>query len=89
MDKKRRFSNIEEKKKLSEQLKNRWKDEEFRKRYSENNCKKVYMMNDDKEVIKIFKSIGEALNFLNLKSHTTLLKAIRNDIKYKGYYWKR
>lgn len=43
-------------------------------------------MNDNKEIIKIFKSIGEALNFLNLKSHTTLLKAIRNDIKYKGYY---
>lgn len=84
-----RFSKKEERDKISIHLKERWKDKEFRKRYSENNCKKVYMLNDNKEIVKTFQSIGKALEYLNLKSHTTLLKSIRTGTKYKNYYWKR
>lgn len=88
---KRRFSREEEKQKLKENLKNRWKSEEFRQKYSEQFNLNVYMIDDNGNIVKTFKHMKFALEYLGVKSHTTLLKSIRSNltIKYKGYYWKR
>ena len=47
------------------------------------------MYDKDMNYIRTFDSLWDALKFLNLKSHTTILKAIKENKLYKGYYWRR
>lgn len=49
--------------------------------------KEVFMYDGNWKLIKKFKHKGEALDFLGLVGHMTLLKSIKNKTKYKGYYW--
>lgn len=51
------------------------------------NGKKVYMYDKEWNLIKVFVSKTEVLNFLNLKGHTGLDKAIKEKSIYKNYYW--
>lgn len=53
------------------------------------NGRAVYMLDDDKNIVKIFVSVKHALEFLGIKGHAGLLKACKESIKYKGYYWKK
>ena len=55
------------------------------------NGKKCYCYLDEEHKIlfKEFNTLDLALNFLNMKGHTGILKAIKNNKKYKGYYWSR
>ena len=53
------------------------------------NSTKVYMYNDKKELIKVFNTVGMALEFLGITSHSALYKACRNGTVYRGYYWKK
>ena len=51
------------------------------------NGKKVYMYDKDFNLIKVFNAKTAALEFLKLKGHTGLDKAIKEKTLYKGYYW--
>lgn len=51
------------------------------------NGKKVYMYDKDYNLIKIFNAKTAVLDFLNMKGHTGLDKAIKNKTLYKGFYW--
>ena len=55
------------------------------------NGKKCYCYLDEEHKIlfKEFNTLDLALNFLNMKGHTGILKDIKNNKKYKGYYWSR
>lgn len=55
------------------------------------NGKKVYMFQDEEHLILIkeFNTVNCALEFLNLKGHTQLNRAIKNNTIYKGYYWSK
>lgn len=53
------------------------------------NGQKVYMMDNNKNIIKEFISVGQALEFLNIKGHSGLNKACRNETKYREYYWSK
>lgn len=46
-----------------------------------------YMYDENHNLIKIFYSQGAALEFLGLKGHTGMNKAIKEKTLYKGYYW--
>lgn len=50
---------------------------------------KIEMLNDEKEIIKTFVSVREVLSFLGIKGHTALGRALKNNTKYKNYYWRR
>lgn len=77
------------KKQISKKSKEMWNKPGHKEKYRINNSRKVYMYSKDMEYIRNFASIYDALDFLGLKSHTTLLKAIRLNKIYKNYYWKR
>ena len=51
------------------------------------NGKPLGMYDDKGRLVRHFACKQEALHFLNLKGHTNLDKALRNNTKYKGYYW--
>lgn len=51
------------------------------------NGKKIYMYDDNMNLIKEFNTVSLALDFLGLKGHSGLYKAIKNKTKYKNYYW--
>ena len=51
------------------------------------NGKKVYMYDQNYNLIKIFNAKTAVLDFLNMKGHTSLDKAIKNKTLYKGFYW--
>lgn len=53
------------------------------------NGKKLIMKNENGEIIKIFNTVTLALEFLKIKGHSALYRAIKNKIKYKGYYWEK
>ena len=55
------------------------------------NGKKVYMFQDEEHLILIkeFNSVNCVLEFLNLKGHEGLYKAIKNNTIYKNYYWSK
>ena len=40
-------------------------------------------------LIKEFNSVSCVLEFLNLKGHKGLYKAIKNNTIYKNYYWSK
>ena len=51
------------------------------------NGKKVYMYDENYNLIKIFNAKTAVLEFLNMKGHTGLDKAIKEKTLYKGFYW--
>lgn len=51
------------------------------------NGKKVYMYDKNYNLIKIFNAKTAVLEFLNMKGHTGLDKAIKEKTLYKGFYW--
>lgn len=51
--------------------------------------KKVYMYDKEGNLIKVFSSITKTLDFLGIKGHSALDKAIKNSTIYKDYYWKK
>lgn len=53
------------------------------------NGQKVYMYDLEWNLIKVFNTTLEALNFLETKGHTALIKACRQQKVYKGYYWRK
>lgn len=53
------------------------------------NGKKVEMYDKDMNLIRIFNAKTAVLEFLDLKGHVSLDKAIKNGTLYKGYYWKQ
>lgn len=53
------------------------------------NGKKIAMYDGNMNLIRIFNAKTAVLNFLGLKGHTSLDKAIKNQTLYKGYYWKQ
>lgn len=53
------------------------------------NGKNIAMYNEQWELIKIFPAKTAVLEFLGMKGHTQLDKAIKNQTLYKGYYWKQ
>lgn len=52
------------------------------------NGKKVGMFDENDNLIRVFNAKTAVLNFLGLKGHGQLNKAIKNKTLYKGYYWK-
>lgn len=60
-----------------------------RKKENAVNGQKVYMLDDNKNIVKTFNTVGLALEFLGVKSHTQLNKACRENLKYKNYYWEK
>jgi len=53
------------------------------------NGKKIYMFDENKKLIREFTTVTVTLEFLNIKGHTALYRAIKNKRMYKGYYWSR
>lgn len=53
------------------------------------NGKHIEMYDSNMNLIRIFNAKTAVLEFLNLKGHTSLDKAIKNNTLYKGYYWKQ
>lgn len=53
------------------------------------NGKRIEMYDENYNLIQTFKAKTAVLQFLGLKGHTQLDKAIKNKTLYKGYYWKQ
>lgn len=53
------------------------------------NGKQIEMYDENWNLIKTFNAKTAVLQFLGLKGHTQLDKAIKNQTLYKGYYWKQ
>ena len=51
------------------------------------NGKKVYMYDENYNLLRIFNAKTAVLEFLGLKGHSGLDKAIKENKMYKGYYW--
>lgn len=52
------------------------------------NGKKIAMYDKSHSLIQVFNAKTAVLNFLGIKGHTQLDKAIKEHSLYKGYYWK-
>lgn len=52
------------------------------------NGKKIDMCDKEGNIIQTFNAKTAVLDFLHLKGHTSLDKAIKNGTEYKGYFWK-
>ena len=53
------------------------------------NGKTIEMYDEDNNLVRVFNAKTAVLEFLNLKGHSGLDKAIKNNTIYKGYYWKQ
>lgn len=53
------------------------------------NGKKIEMYDENWNLIQTFNAKTAVLQFLGLKGHTQLDKAIKNQTLYKNYYWKQ
>lgn len=53
------------------------------------NGKPIYMFDENKNLIKEFTTMTLTLEYLNVKGHVSLYKAIKNKTIYKGFYWSR
>ena len=53
------------------------------------NGKRIEMYDENWKLIQTFNAKTAVLQFLGLKGHTQLDKAIKNQTLYKGYYWKQ
>lgn len=51
------------------------------------NGKKIAMYDQSDHLVQIFNAKTAVLEYLGLKGHTQLDKAIKNHSLYKGYYW--
>ena len=51
------------------------------------NGKKVYMYDKNYNLVKIFNAKTAVLDFLKMKGHTGLDRAIKEKSLYKGFYW--
>jgi hypothetical protein len=51
------------------------------------NGKKVHMYDKNWNLLQVFNAKTAVLDYLNLKGHTGLDKAIKNKTLYKGFYW--
>ena len=49
----------------------------------------IEMYDENMNLIRVFNAKSAVLNFLGLKGHTQLNKAIKNGTLYKGYFWKQ
>ena len=52
------------------------------------NGRKIEMYDENYVLIKTFNAKTGVLEFLGMKGHTQLDKAIKEGTLYKGYYWK-
>lgn len=87
---KKRYENENHRKLTGQRSKERWhKNDGFREKYRKNNSRRVYMYDLEMNLLKTFDSLYDALDFLKIKGHTTLLKAISLNKPYKNYLWKR
>lgn len=85
----KRFKNQNERNKIGKLSKQHWNKKGIKENYHINNSRRVHMYDENKNYEGTFISLEEALKYLNIKSHTTILKAISNNKKYKNHYWKR
>lgn len=53
------------------------------------NGKRIEMYDENWNLIQTFNAKTAVLQFLKMKGHTQLDKAIKNQTLYKGYYWKQ
>ena len=53
------------------------------------NGKQIEMYDENWNLIQVFNAKTAVLQFLGMKGHTQLDKAIKNQTLYKGYYWKQ
>ena len=53
------------------------------------NGKRIEMYDERWNLIQVFNAKTAVLQFLGMKGHTQLDKAIKNQTLYKGYYWKQ
>ena len=53
------------------------------------NGKRIEMYDENYNLIQTFNAKTAVLQFLGMKGHTQLDKAIKNGTLYKGYYWKQ
>lgn len=53
------------------------------------NGKRIEMYDENWNLIQTFNAKTAVLQFLGMKGHTQLDKAIKNQTLYKGYYWKQ
>lgn len=53
------------------------------------NGKRIEMYDENWTLIQTFNAKTAVLQFLGMKGHTQLDKAIKNQTLYKGYYWKQ
>lgn len=51
------------------------------------NGKKVHMYDESWNLLQVFNAKTAVLDYLKLKGHTGLDKAIKNKTLYKGFYW--
>lgn len=52
------------------------------------NGKRIAMYDESHSLIQIFNAKTAVLDYLNIKGHTQLNKAIKEHTLYKGYYWE-
>lgn len=53
------------------------------------NGKRIEMYDKNQSFVQVFNAKTAVLQFLGIKGHTQLDKAIKNQTLYKGYYWKQ
>lgn len=53
------------------------------------NGKRIEMYDENWNLIQVFNAKTAVLQFLGLKGHSQLDKAIKNQTIYKGYFWKQ
>ena len=49
--------------------------------------KELYQYDENYNLVNVFETKGQAMEFLGIKGHSNLNKAIKNKRLYKGYYW--
>lgn len=93
--------NEESKNKMKQKLRSHWtkekRDEQSNRlkgRPNKNKGKntsglKVYMCDSNGNILKEFISVRVALNYLGVRGHVSLYRAIKNKTLYKGHYWKK
>ena len=70
----------------------RYKDKESHPMYGKSgesavNGRKILMVDSEGSIVREFLTVRLALKFLNIKGHSSLVKAIKNNKLYRGYYW--
>lgn len=82
----------ESKRKMSENSKDKTLGEKNgmfgKSRQNAINGKAIIMTDKDGKIIKAFACKLAALDYLGIKGHVSLNKALKNHTEYKGYYWE-